>query len=281
MAALDALPGRGGTWRIGGRDVTLTNLDKVLAPGVGGFGGIGRSPGPGRRGRRGRRGAHGRRARGDRRRRPAGDEARPRPLHDHDRPGDAPPPRRPGAQPCPLPQRHRRRVLLAEGRGEGHARLGDPLAGTRPPDRHPHAYVVADGIATLAGSPTRRPWSSTRTCGRGAGGAPLGPRRHRSGPAHELGRDPRPRPALPARVRAPQRLGVPKVTGKRGIQVFIPIRHGYSFDETRAWVKAPVSRAVGGAVPDLVSWEWAKDRRDGRARFDFTQNWRNRTLVGP
>jgi len=39
--------------------------------------------------------------------------------------------------------------------------------------------------------------------------------------------------------------------------------------------------AVGAAVPDLVSWEWAKDRRDGRARLDYTQNWRNRTLVAP
>ena len=62
--------------------------------------------------------------------------------------------------------------------------------------------------------------------------------------------------------------------------MFIPLRPGYSFDETRAWVEQ-VSRAVGGAVPDLVSWEWSKDRRDGRARLDFTQNWRNRTLVGP
>jgi bifunctional non-homologous end joining protein LigD len=75
-------------------------------------------------------------------------------------------------------------------------------------------------------------------------------------------------------------IGVPKVTGKRGIQVFIPLRTGYSFEETRAWVEQ-VSRAVGGAVPDLVSWEWSKERRDGRARLDFTQNWRNRTLVGP
>ena len=32
LAALDALPARGGSWRIGGRDVSLTNLDKVLAP---------------------------------------------------------------------------------------------------------------------------------------------------------------------------------------------------------------------------------------------------------
>jgi bifunctional non-homologous end joining protein LigD len=75
-------------------------------------------------------------------------------------------------------------------------------------------------------------------------------------------------------------VGIPKVTGKRGVQVFIPIRAGYTFLETRAWVEQ-VSRAVGAAVPDLVSWEWAKDRRDGRARLDYTQNWRNRTLVAP
>lgn len=75
-------------------------------------------------------------------------------------------------------------------------------------------------------------------------------------------------------------VGAPKVTGKRGIQVFVPIRAGYTFEETRAWVEQ-VSRAVGAAVPDLVSWEWAKGRRDGRARLDFTQNWGNRTLVAP
>ena len=34
LAALDALPGRGGTWLVGGREVALTNLDKVLAPGA-------------------------------------------------------------------------------------------------------------------------------------------------------------------------------------------------------------------------------------------------------
>ncbi len=75
-------------------------------------------------------------------------------------------------------------------------------------------------------------------------------------------------------------VGAPKVTGKRGIQVFVPIRAGYTFEETRAWVEQ-VSRAVGAAVPDLVSWEWSKGRRDGRARLDFTQNWGNRTLVAP
>jgi bifunctional non-homologous end joining protein LigD len=34
-------------------------------------------------------------------------------------------------------------------------------------------------------------------------------------------------------------------------------------------------------VPDLVSWEWAKDRRGGKARLDYTQNASIKTLVAP
>jgi len=74
--------------------------------------------------------------------------------------------------------------------------------------------------------------------------------------------------------------GMPKVTGKRGIQVWVPIRSGYTFTDTRAWVEK-VSRAVGRTVPDLVSWEWQKDHRKGLARLDYTQNAINKTLVAP
>jgi bifunctional non-homologous end joining protein LigD len=80
-----------------------------------------------------------------------------------------------------------------------------------------------------------------------------------------------------------EHLGVaamPKVTGKRGIQVWVPIARGYTFADTRAWVEK-VSRAVGNTVPDLVSWEWHKDRRKGLARLDYTQNAINKTLVAP
>jgi bifunctional non-homologous end joining protein LigD len=73
-------------------------------------------------------------------------------------------------------------------------------------------------------------------------------------------------------------VGAPKVSGKRGIQIVVPLRPGYTFEQTRDWVER-VSRAVAAAVPDLVSWEWSKDQRDGRARLDYTQNWGNRTLV--
>jgi bifunctional non-homologous end joining protein LigD len=75
-------------------------------------------------------------------------------------------------------------------------------------------------------------------------------------------------------------IGLPKVTGQRGIQVWVPIRRGYTFDETRAWVEG-VSRAVGATVPDLVSWSWHKRDRQGKARLDYTQNAINRTLVAP
>ena len=80
-----------------------------------------------------------------------------------------------------------------------------------------------------------------------------------------------------------QHLGVrghPKVTGKRGIQVWIGIRTGPAFEDTRDWVEA-LSRAVGASVPDLVSWEWAKRARKGKARLDYTQNAINKTLVAP
>ena len=74
--------------------------------------------------------------------------------------------------------------------------------------------------------------------------------------------------------------GYPKTTGQRGIQVWIPIEPNYSFRETSDWVET-LSRAVASTVPDLVSWEWSKDRRGGRARLDYTQNTYIKTLVAP
>jgi bifunctional non-homologous end joining protein LigD len=72
----------------------------------------------------------------------------------------------------------------------------------------------------------------------------------------------------------------PKTTGKRGIQIWIPIVPRYTFEQTSKWVEK-VSRAVGSTVPDLVSWEWATKARKGRARLDYTQNASIKTLVAP
>jgi bifunctional non-homologous end joining protein LigD len=81
-----------------------------------------------------------------------------------------------------------------------------------------------------------------------------------------------------------EHLGVrayPKLTGSRGIQAWVPIERGrYTFAETSAWIER-LSRAIGATVPDLVSWEWAKADRGGRARLDYTQNAPIKTLVAP
>ncbi|WP_089244285.1 DNA polymerase ligase N-terminal domain-containing protein [Asanoa hainanensis] len=71
-----------------------------------------------------------------------------------------------------------------------------------------------------------------------------------------------------------------KLTGKRGIQIWIPITRGPSYATTRAWVEK-LSRTVGAAAPDLVSWKWQKSERDGLARLDYTQNAIGNTLVAP
>lgn len=74
--------------------------------------------------------------------------------------------------------------------------------------------------------------------------------------------------------------GQPKLTGHRGIHIWIPIGPGYDFAATRAWAEG-LSRAIGAVVPDLVSWKWRVEDRKGRARLDYTQNAINKTLVAP
>ena len=73
---------------------------------------------------------------------------------------------------------------------------------------------------------------------------------------------------------------LPKLTGQRGVHIFVPIAARYTFDETRAWVEA-LSRAVGANAPELVSWTWTKRDRRGLARLDYTQNAVNKTLAAP
>ncbi len=72
----------------------------------------------------------------------------------------------------------------------------------------------------------------------------------------------------------------PKVTGRRGIQIWVPIVRGPDFGATRAWVER-LSKSVGVVVPELVSWKWNVDEREGLARLDYTQNAINKTLVAP
>jgi bifunctional non-homologous end joining protein LigD len=80
-----------------------------------------------------------------------------------------------------------------------------------------------------------------------------------------------------------EHLGVraaPKVTGRRGIQIWIPVAEGLTYEDTRTWVEQ-LSKTIGAVVPELVSWKWDVSERGGLARLDYTQNVSNKTLVAP
>ena len=246
LAALEAMPARGGHWEVGGRRVSLTHLDRVLFPAAG---------------------------------------LTKRDLIRY----------YVTIAPVLLPYLAGRALNLSrwpdgvDGPHFWQRQVPDwapawitrrHLAGHAPRDSH--TYAVADSVATLAWLANQaaielHPWTSLADT----------PER----PTFALiDVDPGEHTAweetvLLARLygEALRHLGVtgyPKTTGRRGIQVWIPVRPVYTFDQTRAWVEQ-VSRAVGAAAPDLVSWEWGKTARGGRARLDYTQNAMNRTLVGP
>ncbi len=145
-----------------------------------------------------------------------------------------------------------------------------------------HTYLVADRVATLAWAANQavidlHPWTSRL------------PEYWRPTYAY-IDIDPGEQTTWPEVVTlarlfrtALQHLGVrghPKVTGKRGIQVWIHVQPRYTFEETREWA-GQLSRGVGAVVPELVSWEWGKADRGGRARLDYTQNSPIKTLVAP
>lgn len=71
-----------------------------------------------------------------------------------------------------------------------------------------------------------------------------------------------------------------KVTGRHGIQIWIPVAAGLSYHDTRAWV-GQLSKTIGAVVPALVSWKWDVRDRAGLARLDYTQNVHSKTLVAP
>jgi bifunctional non-homologous end joining protein LigD len=250
LAALDELPPSGGTWTIHGRDVAVTNLDKVLFPA---------------------------------------------------REGEEPVTKRDFLRyaariaPVLVPYLEGRALNLhrypngADAKGFWHKELpthapswlgrwDNPLAA----DDETRTYLVADEPAALVwaanfGALEWHPWTSRTE----------EPER----PTYALfDIDPGERTTWDEVVRlavlhrtAFERLEVRsqvKVSGRRGVQIWVPIAPGPSFDDTRAWVEQ-VSRTIGKLVPDLVSWKWQKAERKGRARLDYTQNAINKTLVAP
>jgi len=251
LAGLDALPGKGGEWEFQGRTLRLTNLDKVLYPA---------------------------------------------------RPGEDPVTKRDHIRyhvliaPVMLPYLQDRPVNMHRyPNGAGKPGFWHKAAPDYAPDwmtrwRNEEAdpgetecYFVLDSAPALAwvanyGALELHPWTS-----------PAADSHHPTWALIDL--DPGEKTTwddliLFARLHrtALDHLGIeagPKVTGKRGIQIWVPVTPGrYTFDHTRAWVEK-LSQTIGRLVKDKVSWAWEKKERKGLARLDYTQNAINKTLVAP
>jgi len=73
--------------------------------------------------------------------------------------------------------------------------------------------------------------------------------------------------------------GFPKTTGSRGIHVLIPIARRYTFEESRAFAQR-IGELARERLPKLVTLEFSKARRRG-IYIDYLQNTRGKTTAGP
>ena len=189
---------------------------------------------------------------------PGDHEARPDPVLRQRRPGDAAVPRRSTGEPAPLPGRHRQEGLLAQGGTRPRARLDRTVAQRRRRPRRDrvlprarHAGRARRGRRTTARSRSirgrRRSDDSARPTWAMIDIDP--------GSRGRLRRRADARPAPPRRARPPRRPSRSEGHREAGHPDLGARGDRYTFDETRDWVEA-LSRMIGAAVPELVSWEW-------------------------
>ena len=73
--------------------------------------------------------------------------------------------------------------------------------------------------------------------------------------------------------------GFPKTTGSRGIHVLVPIARRYTYDESRGFVEQ-VGKLARERAPKLITLTFAKKERRG-IYVDYLQNVRGKTTAGP
>ncbi len=65
--------------------------------------------------------------------------------------------------------------------------------------------------------------------------------------------------------------GYPKTSGATGIQIYVPIEPGYGYDQVRELVGA-IGRMINRADPDRTTMEWQVKRRAGKVFIDHNMN---------
>ncbi|QQE76776.1 non-homologous end-joining DNA ligase [Alicyclobacillus sp. SO9] len=71
-----------------------------------------------------------------------------------------------------------------------------------------------------------------------------------------------------------------KTSGATGLQVFIPLKIGYTFEDTKVFTEA-VAQYLSATLPDLVTLERLKKNRGNKVYVDIPQHGSGRTLIAP
>jgi bifunctional non-homologous end joining protein LigD len=71
-----------------------------------------------------------------------------------------------------------------------------------------------------------------------------------------------------------------KTTGQRGLQIYVPIVRRHKYDVVREWVHT-IGELIRQVRPDIVTDQWDTRRRAGKVRIDYTQMVIGKTLVAP
>lgn len=72
--------------------------------------------------------------------------------------------------------------------------------------------------------------------------------------------------------------GYPKVSGATGMQIFVPIKPHYTYEQAREFALM-LSQGVQAALPDITTLERKIANREGKLYLDYLQNVRGKTLA--
>lgn len=73
---------------------------------------------------------------------------------------------------------------------------------------------------------------------------------------------------------------VPKTSGATGVQIYVPIRHGYTFEQLRS-VGHFIGQYLAQRHPRLFTIERLKKNRGDLIYIDYLQHWHGKTLAAP
>jgi bifunctional non-homologous end joining protein LigD len=75
-------------------------------------------------------------------------------------------------------------------------------------------------------------------------------------------------------------LGLPKTSGGDGLHIFVPLAPGYTFEEVREWLAACIEH-LDRRYPGAITNDKRLAAREGRVLIDYSQNAKGKSIVAP